>query len=136
MSSTSRQSPKNCEMFLNYISKGKTPSSVPIDTLCHAWMKNFKINATNAGVPPVTIECILAVLARSKSDPLTPYRKVVGTKDDQGYFMANMRQAASMTNVMSALTFEDQGSMLTTSMNMCKKGVKQAYSPFEKILSM
>lgn len=136
MSATSRKSAKNCEQFLNYMTRGKVPTSIPCEDLCAAWMKNFDINATNPGVPPVTIECMVATLARSKDDPLTPYRKVVNTPADKGYFMANMRQTASMTNVMAALTFEDQGAMLTTSINMCKKGIKQTYSPFEKILSM
>lgn len=52
------------------------------------------------------------------------------------YIPGNMRMVASYTNVMNALTFENMGEMLTTSINITRSGAKQDQTPLEKVLTM
>lgn len=139
MESRIKRDSLNCENYLGMICKGKIPTSIPYPDLIKLWNKNFEINETSAGVPSVTKEAMIATLCRDKTNPVVPYRVIAGKNPNYnttGYFAANMRQVTSFTNVMSALTFENMGEMLTSSINMCRNGTKQADSPFEDILRM
>jgi len=139
MESKVKKDISNCEKYFDILCKGKVPESIPYADQIELLEKNYAINGLGFGVPAATREAIIATLCRSKNDPKIPYRMVAGKGDNydpNGYIMLNMRQVTAYTNVLSALTFEDQGSMLASSINMSRSGKKQAETPFEKILSM
>ena len=77
-------------------------------------------------------------MSRYAEDPSMQFRKVVGKGNVSmtDYIPGNMRMVASYTNVMNALTFENMGEMLTTSINITRSGAKQDQTPLEKVLTM
>ena len=128
---------QNCEKFLNMMMKGKIPKTIPYDHILTLWEKNFRINNVSPGVPSAIMQAIIATQARCKDDPVVPFRKEIGKKpttSPTAYTFANMRAVASYTSVFNALSFEDTGYMLTTSINMTRSGVDQARSPVERAL--
>ena len=128
---------ENCERFLKMMMKGKIPSTIPYDHILEMWEKNFAINSISPGVPSAIMQAIIATQARSKEDPVVPFRKVIGKNPNTSptdYTFANMRAVASYSSVFNALSFEDVGYMLTTSINMTRDGVKQARAPVERAL--
>jgi len=138
MDSQIKQDSKNCERFLNMLTKGKFPNTIKYDDLLLIWLKNFQINNVNPGVPAVTEQVIISEMCRNKDNPLEQFRKVVGTGkyNPNGYIASNMNDVSSFTSVFSALTFERFGDKLTTSLNMTNSDAKQTRSPIEKVLSM
>lgn len=139
MESRIRKDISNCEKYFDILCKGKIPESIPYADQIELMEKNYAINDLGFGVPGVTREAIIATLCRSKEDPKIPFRMIAGKSDSydpNGYMMLNMRQVTAYTNVMTSLTFEDQGSMLASSINISRSGKKQTETPFEKILSM
>jgi len=139
MQSKVKKDSLNSEKYLNMMMSAKLPDSIPYKDLSSLWLKNFNINDVGLGVPVVTIEAMVATLCRDKNNPKNPYRMIAGKNvnyDQQGYLPINARQVTSYTNVMSALTFEDMGTMLTSSINMSRSNTGQSESPFEDILRM
>ena len=132
------QSTDNCEMFMNMLLKGKIPNTIPYDQLIQVWHDNFKINGISPGTPSVTLQWIISEMSRYTEDPSMQFRKVVGKGNVSmtDYIPGNMRMVASYTNVMNALTFENMGEMLTTSINITRSGAKQDQTPLEKVLTM
>lgn len=129
----------NCEKYVNMMCNGKIPNTIAYKDLSKLWLKNFEINGIDLEVPVVTVESMVATLCRDAKNPRNPYRLTAGKKEDydqNGYIAVNTRQVTSYTNVMSALTFEDMGAMLTASLNMSKDDDAQIESPFEDILRM
>lgn len=139
MSAYSKQASQNCERFLNLLIKGKLPSGISYDDLMSAWDKNLEINAVDPGVPSIIKQMIISENCRSKKDPRKQFRKEIG-KDPKisktAYVVNNMVEVAANNSVVSALTFERFGDMLTTSLNMSKSGEPQVKSPLEKVLTM
>lgn len=138
MESRIQQSSKNCEMFMNYLIRGKLPKGLKYTDLYFAWIKNFAINAQNPGVPAVTLQTIISENCRSKEDAMKQFRKVVNESGVAltDYKVHNMVDICSNSSVMNALIFERFGDMLTSSLNMSKSGVTQNTSPLEKVLTM
>lgn len=138
MASRVIQATDNCEMFMNMLIRGKIPNTIPYDQLIHIWEDNFKINGIGPGTPSVTLQWIISEMCRYKSDPSLQFRKIAGKGNASmtDYLPGNMRTVASYTNVMNALTFENMGEMLTTSINITRSGRKQDRTPLEKVLTM
>jgi hypothetical protein len=132
------QKSQNCERFLNLLIKGKLPSGISYTDLFFSWLKNFKINNVNPGVPSLIMQFIISENCRSKDNPMLQFRKVAGkgNVNPTDYKVYNMVNVASHTSVMAALAFERFGDMLTASLNMTKSGTKQNKSPLERIISM
>lgn len=135
-----KKSSQNCERFLDFLSAGKMPRGIDYDDLFFIWIKNFKINNVNSGVPSVTLQLILSENCRFIDDPVKQFRKIIGKNDSTAvntdYQMCNLRKVAGYSAVMNALVFECFGEMLTTSLTMSKNNTKQNRSPVEEVLTM
>ena len=138
MESKIQQNSKNCELFMNFLIKGKLPKGLKYSDLYFAWDKNFKINGIDPGVPSITLQTIISENCRSKEDAMKQFRKVVGdsgvTQSD--YKVYNMVAICSNSSVLNSLIFERFGEMLASSLNMSKSGAKQNVTPLEKVLTM
>lgn len=138
MESRVQQKSNNCETFMNYLIKGKLPKGLEYTDLYFAWIKNFKINSQNPGVPAVTLQTIISENCRSKDDPMKQFRKVINEKGVKmtDYKVHNMVDICSNSSVMNSLIFERFGDMLTSALLMSETGVAQNTSPLEKVLTM
>lgn len=136
MSATSTEAVANCEKFLNMMTSGKIPNTIPYSSLEKIWQANFDMNGVNPGTPSVSLQSVIAEQCRWVRDPRIPFRKVIGAGkgNENDYVMVNMRSVASYNSTFSALTFEDMGQMLISSINMSRNNVKQNKSPIEKVL--
>lgn len=138
MSSRVVQATDNCEQFLNMMIRGKIPNTIPYDQLIQLWHRNFSINGISPGTPSVTLQMIISEMCRDKNNPSQQFRKAAGKGNVKmtDYIPGNMRMVASYTNVMNALTFENMGEMLTTSINITRENKDQDRTPLEKVLTM
>ena len=128
----------NCTKFLNMITRGKIPNTIPYSQFCEIWENNFQINSFNPGVPAVVMQMIWSEMCRDPNDITKPYRVIYGkgNASQTGYLPANMNNVASASAVFSALSFERQGETLATSLNMTRDGVVQHRSSIEEVLTM
>lgn len=137
MSSTMAQSGDNAVKFMKAVIGGKLPNTLAYNDIFNAWVTNLDSNGTNASIPFMYLQAIIAELCRSKKDLSVSFRKVYGNDmKSNDYVMTNMRGTAAYSSVFAAQTFEDMGRMLTTSINMTRRGTKQTISPIEKVLYM
>lgn len=132
------QSPANCTKFLNMITKGKIPSTIPYDKFEAIWQTNFRINKFNPRVPSVILQLIWAEMCRNPNNISEPYRLTYGkgNADPTGYTETNMNNVAAATSVFSALSFERIKEKLASSLNMTAEGTEQMRSPVEEVLTM
>jgi hypothetical protein len=132
------QDAANCTKFLNMITKGKIPNTIPYDVFVEIWHNNFQINDFNPQVPSVTLQMIWAEMCRCPDDITKPFRLLYGKggANTTNYVETNMNNVASATSVFSALSFERFSDKMTTSLNMTREGVQQRRSPVEEVLSM
>lgn len=137
MMAKTTQTVANCEKFLSMMTSGKIPNTIAYSDLVTIWQRNFDMNDVDSGVPSVTMQCIIAEQCRSAKNPRIPFRKIIGAgkAKENDYMMCNMRTIASYNSTFSALTFEDMGAMLTSSINMTRQDTPQTKSPIEKVLS-
>lgn len=133
-----QQDVSNCEKFLNLITKGKVPNTIPYDEVIFDWVKNFRINNINPGVPAVDLELILSEMYRAKDDPSISFRKIAGQEGTSllDYIMLNMNEVSANTSVMSGLIFEQFGHKIASGINMTKDNTKQNKSPLEDVVTM
>lgn len=137
MSATSDQAVANCTKFLNMVTRGKIPSTIPYDKFIEIWEKNFQINKFNPGVPSVTLQMIWAQMCRSKKDVTVPFRMEYGKgANPMDYVSTNMNTVAAASSVFAGLSFERIGEKLASGINMTRSGAEQIRSPMEEILSM
>ena len=128
----------NVEAYTNFILKGKTPLVKYEDSL-KLWMKNQSLNSCSLGVRPEILELILSATHRYKGDYSKKFAHVIGKSDKVSQYDCvtnNIRQICQNTSTFTALTFEDQDSMLTASINRARKGVEEAFSPIEMLLKL
>lgn len=132
------QQVSNCTKFLNMITRGKIPSTIPYDRFENIWQKNFEINAFNPQVPSVVLQLIWSEMCRDPEDMSRPFRMVYGkgNADPTSYLETNMNNVAAATSVFSALSFERSKEKLASSINMSLTGQEQRKSPVEEVLSM
>lgn len=132
------QHPSNVESYMNFILKGKAPLVAYHDAI-NIWMKNQSMNDCTLGVRPEILELILSVTHRYKKNPSLKFSNVI-SKDtnmsEYDYETNNIRQICQNTSTFTALTFEDQDTMITSSLNRSKTGGNEAYSPIEMLLKL
>lgn len=137
MASESDQAVGNCTKFLNMITRGKIPNTIPYDQFVHIWENNFDINNFNPGVPSVTLQMIWAEMCRSRKDITVPFRMEYGKgANPTDYVSTNMNTVAAATSVFAGLSFERISEKLASGINMTRSGVEQRRSPMEEVLSM
>ena len=137
MANTMPQSGDNAVKFMKAVIGGKIPNTLPYNDIFTAWVSNLDSNGTDAGIPFMYLQAIISELCRSKKDHSVSFRKVYGKDmNNQDYVITNMRGTAAYSSVFAAQTFEDMGRMLTTSINMTRRDIKQTVSPIEKVLYM
>lgn len=132
------QSSANCTKFLNMITKGKIPSTIPYERFEAIWQTNFQINKFNPQVPSIVLQMIWSEMCRDPNDITRPFRMIYGkgNADSTSYMETNMNNVAAATSVFSALSFERVKEKLAASINMTKTGVEQRRSPVEEVLTM
>ena len=132
------QSTANCTKFLNMITKGKIPNTIPYEHFEAIWQTNFRINKFNPRVPSVILQLIWSEMCRDPDDITRPFRMLYGkgNVDSTAYTETNMNNVAAATSVFSALSFEKIKEKLAASINMTKTGTEQRRSPVEEVLTM
>lgn len=132
------QSPANCTKFLNMITKGKIPNTIPYERFEAIWQTNFAINNFNPRVPSLTLQLIWAEMCRDPSDISKPFRMVYGkgNADTTSYVETNMDNVAAATSVFSALSFQKIKEKLAAALNMSLTDADQRRSPVEDVLTM
>lgn len=125
----------NCVKFLNVLVKGKIPRTIKYEDVFLLWKKNLEINQVNPGVPDVFLQFIISEIYRDRNDPGKKFRFIYGKNmNSNDYQPTNMRGAVASASVFASQTFEHMSRMLTTSINMSRRGIKQERSPIEKVL--
>lgn len=134
------QSPKNgdnCTKFLNLLVRGQIPRTIKYEDIFKAWKMNLELNDCNPGVPDSYLQCIISELYRDRRNPRQPFRHVYGkdmTKNN--YEPYNIRGVVSLSSVFSSQVFEHMSRMMTTSVNISRRGLEQNRSPIEAVLWM
>lgn len=128
----------NVELFIDILTRGKIPVTVPYSEVLNIWRKNLEINNVHLGVSSTVLEVIVSEIYRNKKKPEEAFRKVVGTGkvSEYEYSTATIREICSRNSTFSAITFEDFDSMLTSSINISKFNKEETESPIEKIIKM
>lgn len=137
MDAVMTKSAGNCTKFLNAFSAGKLPNTLPYNDILTIWHKNFETNDLSPACPSMYMQAMIAEKCRCKNDISKSFRKVYGkdmTRSD--YITTNMRGTTAHASVFAALSFEDFGRMLGTSVNMTRRQLPQSISPIEKTLYM
>jgi hypothetical protein len=131
------KSANNCTKFLNTLTAGKLPNTMPYSDIIVAWHKNMDTNGITPPIPSMYMQAIVAEKCRSRKDPSLSFRKVYGKNmSSNEYIMTNMRGTAAYSSVFASQTFEHMGRMFGTSVNMTRRDIPQNVSPIEKTLYM
>lgn len=138
MESESVEAVKNCTRFLNMITRGKIPNTIPYDSFINIWQNNFDYNSFNPGIPSVLMQMIWAMMCRDPNDVTKQFRMIYGTgkADPRHYQSVNMNTVAAATSVFSGLSFERITEKSAAAINMSRSGQEQQRSPVEAILTM
>ena len=131
------KSADNCTKFLNTITSGKLPVTMPYNDILTAWHRNLEINGITPKIPSMYMQAIIAEKCRYSKDPAIPFRKIYGKDmNHNDYIQTNMRGTAAYSSVFASQTFEDMGRMFGTSIKMTRREIPQKLSPIEKTLYM
>lgn len=139
MQSNIPQDASNVELFLDILTKGKIPKTIPYSQILQVWQKNLQINGVKLGVTSTVLEIIISEIYRNPKKPEETFAKLAGKNpnvSDYGYKTANIREICARNSTFAALTFEDFNQMLTSSLNINKYNKEESYSPIEKIIKM
>ena len=135
MSAQIQKNGDNCTKFLNLLIRGKIPDTIRYEDIFLLWKKNLLINDVNPGVPDVYLQFIISEIYRDKSDPRKRFRFIYGKDMKRNdYTASNIRGVVSASSVFASQIFEHISRMMTTSINMSRRGLKQDRSPIEKVL--
>lgn len=127
----------NALTYLDFVTKGKLPKSIPYNALLSLWWKNQIMNDVNLGVPSVILEMILAVSYRDMTNPTLKFATVIGKNPSVSQFAyktANIREVSMYASTFTALTFEDFDAMVTASLNRSREKKHEAESPVEALI--
>lgn len=137
MSATMPKSADNVVKYLDALTGGKLPNTIPYNDLFLSWISNFESNDNFPNIPGMYLQAIIAEKCRSRKDPSTPFRKIYGKNmSSNDYITTNMRGTAAYSSVFASQAFEHMGRMLHTSVNMTRRNIPQNVSPIEKTLYM
>ena len=131
------QNVDNCTKFLNILVRGQIPRTIKYEDIFKAWKMNLELNDANPGVPDAYLQCIISEIYRDRNNPRQPFRMRYG-KDmsKNNYEPYNIRSVVSVSSVFSSQTFEHMSRMMTTSVNISRRGLEQNRSPAEAVLWM
>lgn len=140
MSSTIIQDSGNAITFLDFIIGGKLPKLLPYHSTIDVWYKNQQLNSVNFGVPSFILELILSVAYRAGGDPSKKFCEVIGQPgskvSEYDYQSVSIRQICQYSSTFQSLTFEDIDSMITSSLNRTRRGIKDAPTSVEAVIKM
>lgn len=133
----SPQNADNCTKFLNLLVRGKIPRTIKYEDIFKAWKTNLELNNCGPGVPDSYMQFIIAKLYKDRKDPRKDFRFIYGKDMSRNdYTPYSIRGAVANTSAFSGQIFEDMGKMMTTSVNMTRRGLEQERSPVEACLWM
>lgn len=133
------QDSTNVELFLELLTGGKIPRTIPYNQIIQIWQENLRLNSVHLNVASNVLEAIISQIYRDPSKPEDNFAKVAGKSsnpNEYGYRPANIREVCARNSTFSALTFEDFDQMMTSSLNINKYNKKETKSPLEKIIKM
>ena len=137
MPSSMPKAANNCTKFLNAITAGKIPNTIPYNDILVTWHRNLESNGISPKIPSMYMQAIIAEKCRYFKDPSKAFRKIYGKDMSRNdYMMTNMRGTAAYSSVFASQVFEDMGRMLGTSINITRRDIPQNISPIEKTLYM
>lgn len=125
--------------YLNMVLDGKLPDTIPYSNSLTLFMNNMELNNVRFPVSSVDLEIMLMMVYRNRDDMEETFSKVIGKNPNvsqYAYEVASTRQVCQYTSTLTALTFEDIDTMITSSINRTRSGKKEPYSPSEKIIKM
>ena len=124
----------NVQKFVNLLMAGALPTTLEYDTVLQMFYKNLELNNETCNVSAPTLSTCVSELYRWSKDNSIPFRRAPeGTKPTE-YTPSNARSVCANTSTFTALTFEDQNTMLLYSINRKRKGKRQTKSPIEQII--
>lgn len=133
------QDASNVELFLDVLTRGKVPKTIPYSQVLQVWQKNLALNGVKLGVTSTVLEIIISEIYRNKKKPEETFAKLIG-KDPRtsefAYRTANIREICARNSTFAALTFEDMDQMITSSLNINNLNKQETTSPIEKIIKM
>lgn len=139
MQSSIPQDASNVELFLDILTKGKVPKTIPYGQILQVWQKNLQLNGVKLGVTSTVLEIIISEIYRNPKKPEETFAKLIGKNPNTSEFAyrtANIREICARNSTFAALTFEDFNQMLTSSLNINAYGKQESNSPIEKIIKM
>lgn len=126
----------NVEKFVNLLVNGGLPNTIKYSSILDLFLQNILVNKQSLGVSAVSLSAVISEIYRYKNDLSVPFRKVIGAgkAGELEYVSANARTVCANNGTFSALTFEDQDTMLVISANKKRYNKKENESPLEKII--
>jgi hypothetical protein len=124
---------KNTEMFLNLLTNGKLPSTIPYEKILNLLVENLSINSVNLNVPSTILELIISEIYRDASDLSQPFRFKSNLAKSK-YKTINLKNISNYNSTFTALTFEDIDYALVSSINKTRYNLKETISPVEKTI--
>lgn len=123
-------------LFNNIKMAGGIPNTIKYLDIEKLDLANLEINKQNLGTPATQLSIAIAEIYRYKGDISIPFRKKFGKGEagDLDYIAGNSRMVCAANSTVAALTFEDQDSMLVSSINRKRYKKKQNPSPLEAII--
>jgi hypothetical protein len=133
------QDASNVELFLDILTRGKVPKTIPYGQVLQVWQKNLELNGVKLGVTSTVLEIVISEIYRNKKKPEETFAKLIGREpgtSEYAYRTANIREICARNSTFAALTFEDMDQMITSSLNINKYNKQESNSPIEKIIKM
>ena len=126
----------NVEKYINLLINGNLPNTIKYTDLLNLFLQNIIVNKQSLGISALVLSAVISEVYRYKKDLSIPLRKIIakGKCGELDYFAANARTIAANNGTFSALTFEDQDTMLVTSANKHRYNRKENVSPLEAII--
>jgi hypothetical protein len=125
------RSAESTKSFIKLLHSGHMPEMLPYDQVLRTYMDSLEINGVDLEVPFVILENIISEIYRNAKDITVPARKIAGLP---GAVLkpVNLKRLAQLNSTFAAISFEDMGQSIVTSIGRSKKGIKDAESPVEK----
>lgn len=127
------------EKFLNLLTGGKLPRTIPYNKILDVWQHNLQINNVHLGISSTVMEVIIAEIYRDKNKPEDKFALKAGKNPNisqYAYLPASIRDIAAYNSTFQAIIFEDMDRMITSGLNNTIYDKKQTESPIEKIIKM
>lgn len=129
----------NVTKFINILTGGKIPKTIPYNQILEIWQRNLAMNGVHLNVAAVVLESIIAQIYRDRNKPQKRFALTIGKQangDEYNYVTANVRQITSLDSTFGGLTFEDMDQMRIDGINNTVYKKPQSISPIEKIIKM